>query len=295
MISKNWKILLKLLLKPSNFICISFFSINLSIGFNAWAYQLERPKPSADMPKELKNVQIDEKLGSILDLEPVFTNDLGKTSSLKKYFTGEKPVLLSIVYYGCPNLCTLHLNGLGQGLQSLPNTFKQEFEWVVISMDPKETFLLAAQKKQNYAKKYSFPLERMHFLTGSKENIARVSESLGFHFYWDASQKIYAHLPVAYVLTPTASISRYLYGVEFSTQTLKLSLVEAGENHIGTIVDKILLFCFQFNPKQRKYAWYAYNIMRAGGVVTMLLLFGFLIPVWIKENKKLKTKVDKIC
>ena len=113
---------------------------------------------------------------------------------------------------------------------------------------------------------------------------------MGFKFRWDDNQKIFAHLPVAYVLTPTGKISRYLYGVTFQTQTLRLSLVEAGQGKIGTIVDRILLFCFQFDPKSRRYSWYAYNIMRAGGFLTLLLLVFFLLPVWIRENKKLKKK-----
>lgn len=291
MIFKNWKILQKLILKYKKYIVVSWILPIGLFGILSKAYDPQKHLTATQVPEELQDLQINEKIGSTVDLNLSFTDDLGHTVSLKKYFQPNRPVLMTIVYYGCPNLCTLHLNGLGNGLKLLSDSFKQQFEWVVISMDHNETSALAIQKKENYAKKYSFPLERMHFLTGSKKNILSISQSVGFRFHWNKNQKMYAHLPVAYVLTPNGIISRYLYGVEFSDQLLKLSLVEAGHNRIGTIIDRVLLFCFQFDPQKRKYSWYAYNIMRAGGLVTILLLFGFLIPVWIKENRKWKKRL----
>ncbi len=291
MIFKNWKISQKKILKYNGYILASLILPVSLFGFFAKAYDPQKYLTATQVPEELQDLQINEKIGSVLDLNLSFTDDSGQTVPLKKYFQSNQPVLMTIVYYGCPNLCTLHLNGLGSGLKPLPDTFKQQFEWVVISMDHRETTALAAQKKQNYAKKYLFPPERMHFLTGSPKNISSISQNLGFRFRWDENQKIYAHLPVAYVLTPTGIISRYLYGVEFSDQVLKLSLVESGQGRIGTIIDRVLLFCFQFDPKRSQYSWYAYNIMRAGGLITLLLLLGFLIPVWIKENRKLKKRL----
>ena len=283
MIFPNWKSLPKKPLKV--FVLSAFLQLSCLIPVFARAYTSQKFTGSA-VPEELKGLKVQEKTGRRVNLDIPFTDDGGNSVFLKQYFKSGGPVLMSIVYYGCPNLCTLHLNGLGQGLKVLSDSFKQEFEWVVLSMDNRENFKLAAEKKQAYAGEYSFPVGRMHFLTGTKKNILQLSRELGFRFRWDENQKIYAHIPVAYVLSPEGVISRYLYGVEFPAKVLKLSLVEAGEGKTGSLIDRVLLFCFQFDPRRGRYTWYAYNIMRAGGLLTIFLLLGFLIPVWIKENHK---------
>jgi len=152
-------------------------------------------------------------------------------------------------------------------------------------MDPTEPPKLAIEKKKTYLKQYNLQSENLHFFTGKAPDLHKLSAQLGFRFRCYYYKQIFAHIPVAYILTSQGQISRYLYGVEFSPQTLKLSLVEASKNQIGTIMDKILLFCFQFDPNRGLYSWYAYNIMRAGGVFTICLLLGFLLPVWIREKK----------
>ena len=260
------------------------FILSFSLVFVAEGYDPKRQLSPSQKPEELKGLEIQENLGGLVDLKTEFMDEAGNTVQLKKYF--DIPVLLSIVYYGCPNLCTFHLNGLFEGLEPLPKKFKQKFNVVIVSLDDTETFKLAKEKKANYVKKYNLLADKVHFLTGKKENILALSKQTGFRFRWDDNQKMYAHLPVAYTLTTEGKISRYLYGVLFEPRTLRLSLVEAGRKKIASVVDRILLFCFQFDPKSRRYAWYAYNIMRAGGIVTLLLLFGFLLPVWVRENKK---------
>ncbi len=259
-------------------------------GFSSTAYDPKRSFSASQVPEELKGLEIEEKTGSSIDLHLKFTDEQGNKVALKGFFENNRPILLSVIYYGCPNLCGLHLNGLSEALKGLPMEFKNSFNFVLVSMDHTETPELALKKKQSYITKYSLPSERTHFLVGEKKSIASLSEQVGFKFRWDDNQKIYAHLPVAYILTPAGRISRYLYGVTFQTQTLRLSLVEASQGKIGSIVDRILLFCFQFDPKSRRYSWYAYNIMRAGGALTLFLLLFFLLPVWIRENKKLKKR-----
>ena len=251
---------------------------------SAGAYNPEREFSPGRVPEELKGLEVEEKPGALLDLNLPFTNSKGEKVLFADYF--DRPVLFSIVYYACPNLCGLHLNGLFAGLQDLPEEFRKQFNFVLLSMDENENAKLALAKKRNYMKKYSLSPERTHFLTGSAKDIKALSKQVGFRFRWDDKQKIFAHLPVAYVLTPAGKLSRYLYGVLFEARTLRLSLVEAGQGKIGSILDRAFLFCFQFDPKRRRYAWYAYNIMRAGGALTLLLLFAFLIPVWIRESKK---------
>ncbi len=296
MILKNWKHLLKKRSKKTilvlgvigllgKLLTLGFCYFVVSACYKASAYQPKRQLVAHTPPEELKNIQIEEKTGEFIDTNLTFVDEKGNKVLLKKYFS-HRPVLLTIVYYGCPHLCTLHLNGLSEALKSLPQSFKKQFEWVVLSMDHKETPRLAHKKKKNYLSFARFPAEHVHFLTGSKKNISLLSRSVGFRFYWDNSQKIYAHLPVAYVLTPKAKISRYLYGVEFAPQTLKLSLVEASLGRIGGVIDRVLLFCYQFDPKRGRYSWYAYNIMRAGGALTVLLLLGFLLPFWLREKSR---------
>ncbi len=289
MIQKNWKILQKLQNKA--FKIWPLFSILLCMA-SADAYEKKDNFLAGQVPEELKGLEVQEHLGEHINLNTAFTDDKGQAVKIGDYFKNNQPVLLSIVYYNCPSLCGLHLNGVSEALQFLPQDFKQQFNFVTVSMDETETPPLAKTKKNNYIKKYSLPNTRTHFLTGTKENILSLSKEVGFQFRWDEEQKIFAHIPVAYVLSPAGKISRYLYGVQFDRKTMKLSLVEASQGRIGSVIDRALLFCFQFNPKRGRYSWYAYNIMRAGGLLTVVLLFSFLIPVWIRESKKMKKGVS---
>lgn len=275
-------------LSSSSFFILVFLFFFILGAFPSLAYTPERTFTTGQVPEELKGLEIEEKMGASLDLQLEFMNDQGKKIKLADYFNNNQPVLFSIIYYSCPNLCGLHLNGLSEALKELPEDFKRKFNFVLLSMDHTEKPPLALEKKKNYVERYSLPEERTYFLTGKEENILDISRQVGFRFRWDDNQKIFAHLPVAYILTPEGKISRYLYGVTFQAQTLRLSLVEASKGKIGSIVDRVLLFCFQFDPKRGRYSWYAYNIMRAGGFFTIFLLLFFLLPVWLKENKKLK-------
>lgn len=287
MIRKNWKILQK---PPNNSAILKswIYLLLLVSTICAGAYERKDNFLAGQVPEELKGLEVEEHLGEHINLQTSFTDDKGQTVKMGDYFKNNQPVLLSIVYYNCPSLCGLHLNGVSEALQFLPEDFKQQFNFVTVSMDDTETSELASKKKNNYIKKHSLPETKTHFLTGTKENILTLSKEVGFQFRWDEEQKIFAHIPVAYVLSPSGKISRYLYGVQFDTQTMKLSLVEASQGKIGSVIDRALLFCFQFNPEKGRYSWYAYNIMRAGGLLTIVLLFSFLIPVWIRENKKMK-------
>ncbi len=239
------------------------------------------------VPDELKNVSITEKLGSKIDLTTEFTADTGETVKIGQYFTGQKPVLMSIVYYDCPSLCNYHLNGVTDSLKDVGLTPGKDFEIVAISMNHRETYELAAAKKASYVDEYG-RLETAngwHFLTGTEANVRKVADEVGFGFEWNEKQKQYAHAAAAYVMTPEGMISRYLYGIEFKPQTLRLALLEAGQGKIGNLIDQIVLFCFQFNPAKNKYTLYAWNIMRISGVLAFLGLAIFLVPVWMRERR----------
>ena len=257
----------------------------LPLIFTAHAYETERSFMAHEIPRELQGIKIDEKLGDLIDLNLSFKNEKGQTVQLKNFF-GEKPVLFTIIYYLCPNLCQLHLNGLAAGISGL-SEMQEDFEFVALSMDHSETPALAKAKKKSYLKKLNqLKGSNWSFLTGSEANIKKISSQVGFKFRWNEKEKQFAHLPAAYVLTPKGKISRYLYGVEMPSKTLRLSLVEASQGRIGGVIERILLFCFQFDPRKNKYTLYAYNLMRAAGALTVILLLGFLIPMWMKLKKE---------
>ena len=241
-------------------------------------------------PAPLKDLEIKEHLGSVLDLKPLVTDEQGESRTLQSFFN-KGPVLMTIVYYNCPNICNFHLNGLFEALNQLSTKWKSSWQLLALSMDSSETPSLAKAKKANYVQKFKhIEAEKIHFLTGAKDSIQKISLGLGFSFRYDEESQQFAHSPVAYALSPEGLISRYLYGVEFDPQTLKLSLLEAGRGtgrgKAANMIDRILLFCYRFNPKENRYSLYALNIMRAGGVFIIFCLSLLLIPVWIRERRK---------
>jgi protein SCO1 len=240
-------------------------------------------KLSTEVPEPLKGIGITEHLGEKVDLSMKFTDESGKEVILGKFFTDHKPVLLSLVYYGCPNLCSFYLNGVMDVMKQVTWKAGDEFKMVVVSIDPSETPELAKTKKANYIKEYG-QLGEWHFLVGTEANVKALAKQVGFGYRWDNESKQWAHSAAAMVLTPGGEISRYLYGIMFDPQTLRLSLVEASKNKIGSLMDKVLLFCFRFDPHAKKYSFYAYNLMRASAGMTVLLLALFMVPYWRRQK-----------
>lgn len=271
---KSWKNLL-----------IKLYSFFIA-GLSPFEILAEKNYRADEVPHPLTGVTIQEHLGASIDLSLVFTNENNQNFPLKEYFKSE-PVLMTVIYYNCPSLCNFHLNGLFEGLEKLSTDWTAPYQFVVVSMDSTEKASLAREKKTNYFKKFkSLKGENVHFLTGSENSIEKLTGSLGFSFRWDEETQQFAHSPVAYTLSPKGIISRYIYGIEFKPKTLKLSLLEAGEGKIGNVIDRILLFCYRFNPKENKYTLYAVNIMKAGGILMILALLFLLVPVWIKERNQ---------
>ncbi|MCY4321384.1 MAG: SCO family protein [Bdellovibrionaceae bacterium] len=242
----------------------------------------EKKYRAEETPHPLANIKVKEHIGKNIDLNLSFVNEEGKSLPLKSYFQ-KQAVLMTVVYYNCPSLCNFHLNGLFKALNNLKNP---DYQFVVISMDSTETYSLAKEKKRNYLAEFkNIKAQKVHFLTGSKQSIEKLTNSLGFPFFWDEETEQFAHSPVAYSLSPEGMISRYLYGVEFLSQTLKLAFLEAGKGKTGNIIDRILLFCYRFNPKKNRYSLYAANLMKAGGILIIIALISLLLPTWIKERK----------
>ena len=253
---------------------------------------LERGKDGLknQKPVVLDKIGIEEKLGEKVDLGLKFTDDHGSEVTLGKYFKAPKPVLLMLIYYSCPTLCNTHLNSLMDTFRNSDMTIGEDYEFVAVSIDPDESHKLAAAKKKSYIEEYGKPetADGWHFLTGSEENIKKIASQVGFKYAWDYQQRQWAHAAAAYALTPKGVLSYYHYGVSIDPKVLRLSLVEASENKIGNVLDRMVLFCLQYDPDKKTYAFYAYNIMRVGAILMALFLGIFLFMFWRKESKKEK-------
>jgi protein SCO1/2 len=238
------------------------------------------------LPSELQGVDIVEHIGDKVDLDLQFTAESGYQVPLRQYFAKGKPVLLNFVYYKCPMLCNLVLNGQTAALRELAWTAGQEFEIVTISIAPEEQFNLARAKKKYYLETYGreAAAQGWHFLTDWQGNTRKLADQVGFKYRWDAKTEQWAHTAAIMLLTPDGRISRYLYGVRFKERDLRLGLTEASAGKLGTVGDKLLLFCFHYDPEARGYVPFARNIMKLGGGL-MVLLMGTVISFLFRRER----------
>ena len=232
-------------------------------------------RASADpaLPALLKSVGIDQRLNESIPLDVTFHDEDGREVKLGDYF-GSKPVVLVMAYFRCPMLCTQVLNGLVEGLRETELTIGKDFRVLTVSFDPSDSPKMAAAKKANYIRAYADPQAAAdwHFLTGTKPSIDRLAQSIGFRYAYDAESDQYAHAAGIVLLTPAGRISRYFYDVHYSGRDLRLGLVEASQNRIGTAIDQVLLFCFHYDPTAGRYGAAVMNFVRAGGVLTVICL-----------------------
>ncbi|MBI4875778.1 MAG: SCO family protein [Acidobacteria bacterium] len=237
------------------------------------------------LPSELEGVGVNEKLGAQVDLNLTFTAENGYQVPLKSFFGQGRPVLLNLVYYECPMLCNLILNGQTGTLREIPWMPGKEFEIVTISIDPTETFELARKKKQIYLASYDRPAPGWHFLTDYQGSAKKLAEQVGFQYRWDEATRQYAHAATLMFLTPEGKVSRYLYGIRFKARDMRLALTEASENKFAVSVDRFLLYCFHYDPAARSYVLFATNLMRGGGVLVVLVMAFVLWRLWRFEKR----------
>ena len=256
-------------------------------------------KNSSDTPEQFKDVGVDEKLGKKIPIENLtFTNEEGKKVKFSSFFKDKKPVILIFAYYECPMLCTLVLNGFTVSAKNLAWSIGKEYEVVVVSINPKEKPEVAKAKKKNYLGQYGrlSAHEGWHFLTGDDKNIKDLAEAAGYKFKYDPKIKQYAHAALLTFLTPKGKISRYLYGIHFKHNDLKLAIQEAADGTIGTVMERLLLFCFQYNPDSDSYSFTVLYIMEIAGILTLLIFGGYLFRFWRREIKlarRAKKKKDE--
>lgn len=245
------------------------------------------PADQGQVAQMVSQIGIDQHLGEQLPLDLSLRDEQGKAVKLGSFFH-KKPVVLMLVYYRCPMLCTQVLNGFLKSSQAVKYVIGRDYEVVTVSFDPRETAELAADKKAAYVRAYrrEGAAAGWHFLTGDEDAIKRLTEAVGFRYRYDAKSDQFAHASGIVVATPRGKLSRYLYGIEYDPRNLRLALVESGENHIGSAVDKVLLLCFHYDPLTGKYGLIIANVMRVAGTLTMVLLGGFLISMYRLERKR---------
>lgn len=256
--------------------------------------QSEQVERKEALPRRLVGVDVKEHLSAPVPMDLAFEDENGKPVTLKDYFDGSVPVILTMNYSNCPMLCSLQLTALVEGLKKVDWTIGKEYRIVTVSYDPTETQELAHRTKARYLAQYARPGSEggWHFLHGSENNVQAMAKALGITYHYNEARKEYVHPATVILSTPNGKIDRYLYGLDYPEKTLHLSLVESSEGKIGTTVDQLILFCFHYDANEGRYAPVARNIMRAGGGATVFLLAGFL-TVLSRRDKKRKNESEE--
>ena len=239
----------------------------------------------------LREVGIDQKLGDRVPLDLVFVDESGRDVRLGDLFR-DRPVVLALVYYECPMLCTQVLSGLDGSLTALTFSAGKEFDLVVVSFDPGETPALAADRRKNFINRYRRVGSEggIRFLTGRQESIAKLADAVGFRYAYDEASDQYAHPAAITLLTGDGRVSRYLYGIEFAPKDLRLGLVEASEGRVGTAVDTLLLYCYHYDPESGKYGMAIMNLIRLAGVLTVVGLGTFIVVSLRRERRVVEAR-----
>ena len=243
-----------------------------------------------DRPVALRNVDLEQKLGAQVPLDVEFRDEAGRTVALKDYF-GRRPVILSLVYYSCQDLCPLTLGGLVRSMRPLSFNMGDQFDVLTVSFDPRDTPALAAAKKSDFVKQYSRPgaEKGWHFLTGNETAIRSLTEAVGFRYNYESGNDRFGHATGIILLTPDGKIVRYFYGIEFSPRDLRLGLIEASAKKIASPIDQLLLFCYHYDPATGKYSLLITNMIRLAGIATVLALVTFIVVMLRRDrNRKLQ-------
>jgi protein SCO1 len=265
------------------FVSIAVWLLITVWGAPVWAHHEEQHRP----PGLLAAVAFEQRLNEPVPLHLAFRDEAGNAVQLGDYL-GQKPVILTLNYYECPMLCPLVLEGLLRSLRALSFMIGEQFDVVTVSIAPGETPALAVATKARYMQDYGRPEASTgwHFLTGDQASIQRLTEVVGFRYAYDAAKDQYAHAAGIMVLTPQGKIARYIYGIEFSPRDLRLALVEAAAKTIGSPVDQLLLFCYQYDPTTGRYTLVVRRTLQLVSLATVLGLAAFMIVMFRRDHSQ---------
>jgi protein SCO1/2 len=241
---------------------------------------------ASNVPPQFKAVTFAQRLNQQMPLDTELKDETGRTVAFGDYF-GQKPVVLAFVYYQCPMLCPMTLNGISSVLKAIPFKPGKDFDVVIVSFDPRDTPETANAKKQAHLAhwKATETAAGWHFLTADEPAIRRLTSAAGFTYQWDQTTGQFAHVSGLLTLTPDGRLARYFYGVEYSPKELRLALVESGQGRIGSKVDELLLYCFNYDPATGRYGWAVITLIRAGGVITVACVIGFIVTMRRRERR----------
>jgi protein SCO1/2 len=262
-------------------------------GFDAQAVPSDVGPTAATMPPALQNVGFEPQLNAQMPLDLPFRDESGRSVQLREYF-GQKPVVLAFVYYGCPMLCSQVQQGVVGTLRMLSFNPGADYQVVFISFDSRETPDMAAEKKKVVVSHFrrSGTEAGWHFLTGSEDSIGAATRAANFRYNFSPKTNLFAHASGVMVLTPDGRISRYFYGVEYPGRDMRLGLVEASAGKIGTPIDHVLLFCYQYDPTAATYSTAILRIIRLGGVLTILCIVGGILFFRRRDARSPRTKLQ---
>jgi protein SCO1/2 len=239
-------------------------------------------------PVQLRGIDVVEHLSDTISLDLEFTGSDGQPVKLGSFFIEGKPVILIMGYYTCPMLCNLVANGVSDVVREMPWLPGKEYQLISVSIDPRDTDVIALAKQENYLTSIGKPGidNGWVFLTGDSSQSAALAEAIGFKYYYDEEQDQYAHAALLTVLTDKGKISRYLYGIQFKERDLHLALVEASEGKVGSTIDRILLYCYHYDPEAGSYVVFAGNVMRLGGFVTLGIMIVLIGGLLLRERQR---------
>ena len=256
----------------------------------SWSQAAPKIQPGEAIPNQkpsiLDNVGLDQRLNSQVPLNLAFVDENGQAVQLQQYF-GSKPVILIMVYYQCPMLCTQVLNGFTGAMLGVRRfNIGREFDVVTVSIDPRDTAADAASAKKKYVERYRRPEveQGWHFLTGKKDQIDALAQAVGFRYAWDPEVKQYAHASGIILLTPQGRVAQYYYGIEYAPRDIQLGLIEASKGKIGNVVDEVLLYCYHYDPRQGRYGAAIFNVLRLSALATVLVLVGFMLIMFSRDS-----------
>ncbi|MGA2447462.1 MAG: SCO family protein [Polyangiaceae bacterium] len=240
-------------------------------------------------PPELVGVDIVEHLGQALPKDARFTDADGRSVTLGEFFDGQRPSVFVFAYHTCPMLCSLVLDATVRALSAISWTVGDQFDLISVSIDPHDTAQTATRKRDELVGRYARAQAKpagWHFLVGDEANIRRVTEAVGFEYRYDAVQKQFAHPAAIYILSPEGRLARYLYGFQFDPNDVRLGLLEAAASRSITTTERLLLYCYHYDPRGKRYAIAALSVMRLGGAMTVVLIGGFVVSMLLRERRK---------